>query len=87
MDEDDDGSARSEATFSFTVENISKLKEQVLSPPTYVRNLPWRIMVMPRSDQGQGRNMSLGFFLQCKKKLLFSIVLRIFELPNLIDSV
>ena len=34
MDEDDDGSARPEATFSFTVENVSRLKEQVLSPPT-----------------------------------------------------
>lgn len=66
MEEDEDGAARSEATFKFQVDNISRLRDQVLSPPTYVRNLPWRIMVMPRSDSGNSRNMSLGFFLQCK---------------------
>ncbi|ODN03308.1 Ubiquitin carboxyl-terminal hydrolase 7 [Orchesella cincta] len=65
QEEIEDSAARSEASFTFRVENISRLREQVLSQPTYVRNLPWRIMVMPRSDQGAGRNMSLGFFLQC----------------------
>lgn len=35
--EEDEGSARSEATFRYTVENISRLREQVLSPPTFVR--------------------------------------------------
>jgi len=66
MEDDEDGAARSEATFKYTVEGISKLREQVLSPPTFVRNLPWRIMIMPRADTGASRNMSLGFFLQCK---------------------
>jgi ubiquitin carboxyl-terminal hydrolase 7 len=79
--DEDEGSARSEASFRFSVDGISRLREQVLSPPTMVRNLPWRIMVMPRQDQGGAsgggggggggggpnaqRNMSLGFFLQC----------------------
>lgn len=75
MEDDEDGAARSEATFRFKVENISRLREQLLSPPTYVRNLPWRIMVMPRSDQGASRNMSLGFFLQCKHNFTESLLL------------
>ena len=41
----EDDESRPEATFSFTVPNISKLKETVLSPPCYIRNLPWKIMV------------------------------------------
>lgn len=60
--------ARSEATFRYTVENVSKMKDSQLSPPCYVRNLPWKIMVMPRqSQQAQDRTTqkSLGFFLQC----------------------
>lgn len=58
--------ARSEATFRYTVHNFSKLKESQLSPPCYVRNLPWKIMVMPRLSQTQDRQQqrSLGFFLQ-----------------------
>ena len=33
--------ARSEATFKYKIDNFSKLKDTVLSPPTFVRNLPW----------------------------------------------
>lgn len=64
MEEDE---ARSEATFQYVVHNFSKLKESQLSPPCYVRNLPWKIMVMPRTSQMQDRQQqkSLGFFLQC----------------------
>lgn len=64
MDEEE---TRAEATFKYTVENFSKLKESVLSPPCFVRNLPWKIMVMPRIALGNDRseNRSLGFFLQC----------------------
>ena len=59
--------ARSEATFHFSVPNFSKLKETMYSPPTFVRNLPWKIMVMPRTNPHQDRQpqRSLGFFLQC----------------------
>lgn len=64
MEEDD---ARSEATFRHTVFNFSKLKDSQLSTPCIVRNLPWKIMVMPRTSQTQERQQtrSLGFFLQC----------------------
>ncbi|KAL0278652.1 UNVERIFIED_CONTAM: hypothetical protein PYX00_000410 [Menopon gallinae] len=58
--------ARSEATFSFVVQNFSRLRESQLSPPCYIRNLPWKIMIMPRITQSQERSQkSLGFFLQC----------------------
>lgn len=70
-----DVEAASEATFRYTIEDFSNLKDSVLSPPVYVRNLPWKIMAMPRAGQQpaghdrQGQNVgqqkSLGFFLQC----------------------
>lgn len=65
MEEEDE--ARSEATFHFVVNGFSKMKETMLSSATYVRNLPWKIMAMPRTNQGQDRQptRSLGFFLQC----------------------
>lgn len=64
MEEDE---SRPEATFEFTVSNFSRMKESMLSPPCYVRNLPWKIMVMPRTSGPQERmpTKSLGFFLQC----------------------
>ncbi|XP_063971847.1 ubiquitin carboxyl-terminal hydrolase 7 isoform X1 [Diachasmimorpha longicaudata] len=64
MNEDE---ARSEATFRYTVKDVSTMKDSQLSPACYVRNLPWKIMVMPRSSQTQERQLqrSLGFFLQC----------------------
>ena len=40
--------ARSEATFQFKVDNISSIKDPVLSEPYFVRNLPWRIKISPR---------------------------------------
>nr|XP_032519443.1 ubiquitin carboxyl-terminal hydrolase 7-like [Danaus plexippus plexippus] len=63
----EDDEARSEATFRFTVHNFRNLKDSVLSPPCYVRNLPWKIMVMPRQAPSPDRQQqkSLGFFLQC----------------------
>ncbi|CAG2105168.1 unnamed protein product, partial [Medioppia subpectinata] len=65
MDEEDE--ARSEATFRYKIENFSKLRDTTLSPPTFVRNLPWKIMAMPRTNQAHDRQptKSLGFFLQC----------------------
>ena len=51
--EDDDDEARSEATFSFKVENFSQMKESALSPSCIVRNLPWKIMIMQRQTQTQ----------------------------------
>ncbi|XP_050425413.1 ubiquitin carboxyl-terminal hydrolase 7 isoform X1 [Adelges cooleyi] len=66
MDEDN---ARSEATFRYVVENFSKSKEQRLSAPCYVRDLPWKIMIMHRLGQdnrsAKPNQPSVGFFLQC----------------------
>ena len=55
MDDNDD--ARPQATFKFEVANFTQLSDSVLSEPTFVRNLPWKIMVMPRqlsSNSGSG---------------------------------
>lgn len=70
-----DVESASEATLRFTITEFSELKESVLSQPVYVRNLPWKIMAMPRAGQqpashdrqgqGVGQQKSLGFFLQC----------------------
>jgi len=63
---EDDDEARSEATFSFKVENFSQLRESALSPPCIIRNLPWKIMIMQRNPQNQERSgKSVGYFLQC----------------------
>ena len=40
--------ARSEATFQFKVDNISSIKDPVLSEPCIVRNLPWKIKIMQK---------------------------------------
>ncbi|XP_025409585.1 ubiquitin carboxyl-terminal hydrolase 7 isoform X2 [Sipha flava] len=66
MEEDN---ARPEATFRYAIENFSKSKEQRLSPPCYVRDLPWKIMIMHRVSQdnrsAKPAQPSVGFFLQC----------------------
>jgi len=70
-EEEEEDDARPEATFRFTVENFSQVNESVLSEPCMVRNLPWKIMVMPRQSHperggpGGGQSKSLGYFLQC----------------------
>uniref|UniRef100_A0A674AL53 Ubiquitin carboxyl-terminal hydrolase 7 n=1 Tax=Salmo trutta TaxID=8032 RepID=A0A674AL53_SALTR len=64
-DMEDDTSWRSEATCRFVVERFSRLSESVLSPSCFVRNLPWKIMVMPRFYPDRPHQKSVGFFLQC----------------------
>ncbi|XKL66747.1 hypothetical protein PGB90_010167 [Kerria lacca] len=68
MDAETDDDARSEATFIFTKDNFSKIKDTVLSPPCMIRNLPWKIMIMQRvinNNNADRSSKSLGFFLQC----------------------
>ncbi|XP_077980640.1 ubiquitin carboxyl-terminal hydrolase 7-like [Glandiceps talaboti] len=70
MQQDDDNmeedESRPEATFQFKIPNFSKLKETVLGEACMVRNLPWKIMAMPRQSQSSERPIrTLGFFLQC----------------------
>ena len=50
----------------FQVNDFTSLKETAMSPPTMVRNLPWKIMIMPRNsnDNSNGGRKSMGFFLQ-----------------------
>lgn len=66
--------ARPEATFKYEIENFSKSKEQRLSPPCYVRDLPWKIMIMHRVSQdnrsAKPAQPSVGFFLQVCETLL-----------------
>ena len=64
MTDDEFGYYRSEATFKFTVPDFHKLSESVTSPSTYVRGLPWKILVMPRPGH-DNRTKNLGYFLQC----------------------
>ncbi|XP_077591421.1 ubiquitin carboxyl-terminal hydrolase 7 isoform X2 [Stigmatopora nigra] len=64
-DGEEDTSWRSEATFRFVVERFSRLSESVLGPSCFVRNLPWKIMVMPRFYADRPHQKSVGFFLQC----------------------
>ncbi|TRZ03206.1 hypothetical protein DNTS_021041, partial [Danionella cerebrum] len=62
---EDDTSWRAEATFRFVVERFSRLTESVISPPYFVRNLPWKIMVIPRLYPDKPNQKSIGLFLQC----------------------
>ena len=64
---DADDGARSEATISFTVDNFSTVSEMILSPPTFVQNLPWKILILPRQTI-KGAAKSLGYFLQCNSQ-------------------
>ena len=52
----DDNDARPQATFKFEVANFTQLSDSVLSEPTFVRNLPWKIMVMPRQLSSNSGN-------------------------------
>ncbi|XP_034830302.1 ubiquitin carboxyl-terminal hydrolase 7-like [Maniola hyperantus] len=64
---EDEDPTRSEATFRFTVENLSQLKERVLSPPCYVRSLPWKILILIRNitTPNHQQQKALGVFIQC----------------------
>ncbi|XP_035681510.1 uncharacterized protein LOC118419270 [Branchiostoma floridae] len=59
--------SRSEATFRFMVENVSKVKERQYSHPCFIRNLPWKMYVARRDipDAQLPNNTSLAVFLQC----------------------
>ncbi|XP_019853744.1 PREDICTED: ubiquitin carboxyl-terminal hydrolase 7-like isoform X2 [Amphimedon queenslandica] len=58
---------KSNGLIKLTVPKVSQLEETYLSDPVYIRELPWRLMVMPknaRQDGGQ-ESKSLGVFVQC----------------------
>jgi len=57
---------KSSGTLVWTLD-LSEFNDTTFSPPLYVRNLPWRVMCIPRSSNAAGseRKPTLGFFLQC----------------------
>jgi len=66
MIEEVDDNCRAEGSILFEVNNVSKIKETVLSEAVMIRNLPWRIMVMPRYSTNQNERVkSAGIFVQC----------------------
>jgi len=69
--------ARPQATFRFEVENFSKPKNLRLSPPYYVRNLPWKIMITNRvfhdHRSTEPDQPCVGIFLQVSI-LFFSLI-------------
>ena len=42
--EEEEDPSRSEGIVHFVIRDFSKMPEQLLSEPTYVRNLPWSVM-------------------------------------------
>jgi len=63
-------SEQSQATINLKIENFIKLQDSILSPPAFIRNLPWRLIASPRNHDGQkaqdGQSIEyLGLFLQC----------------------
>ncbi|XP_064406140.1 ubiquitin carboxyl-terminal hydrolase 7-like [Halichondria panicea] len=60
---------QSEGTLVMTISNINKLSDQSFSEPVFIRNLPWRLMVMPREVNQDGEKVKcLGIFVQCNPK-------------------
>lgn len=45
---DEEDPCRSEGIVHFIIPNFSKLSEQILSDPTYIRNLPWLVVTSSR---------------------------------------
>ncbi|XP_019633489.1 PREDICTED: uncharacterized protein LOC109476912 [Branchiostoma belcheri] len=68
VDDEMEGESQAEATFRFTVDNFSKLKQKELSNVVFIRNLPWRVYAEPYYvPNGQPPyNKHLAVFLQCE---------------------
>lgn len=66
-----DGGRSEVTTFSFTVPNFSWLTERVVSPPTFIQTLPWKIMIVPNNTVNHNHSnstvshKSFGFYLVC----------------------
>jgi len=57
---------RAEGVIYFEIKNVSKIKETALSESVIIRNLPWKIMLMPRfTTSNNDRTKSAGIFVQC----------------------
>lgn len=62
--ETDDDPSKPEGSLHWALD-LSNFGETTFSPPLWVRNLPWRIMCIPRFTNGPEKKPTLGFFLQC----------------------
>jgi len=51
----------------FVVENVSRVRNTVLSDPVTIQNLSWRIMLMPQYSENDGGRIvrNAGIFVQC----------------------
>uniref|UniRef100_A0A914W615 Ubiquitin carboxyl-terminal hydrolase 7 n=1 Tax=Plectus sambesii TaxID=2011161 RepID=A0A914W615_9BILA len=70
MDSEEEDKYKPEATLRFELKNFTDFAkghdQQRLSPPQYVRGLPWKVLAIPReNNRGDRRTKALGFFLQC----------------------
>ncbi|XP_065899371.1 ubiquitin carboxyl-terminal hydrolase 7-like isoform X1 [Dysidea avara] len=64
--DEEDNFCKPEGVVRFSINNISKLSSSILSNSTYIRGLPWKLLVMPReSATKEGRVKGLGVFVQC----------------------
>ena len=56
-----------DATFQYKVKNVSKMQGTKVSPPCYIRRLPWKIEVGPmeKNEENGVLEKCLGFFLLC----------------------
>ena len=52
-------------SLTFTVNNFSKVKKELFSPPVIGHNLKWRIKINPTCDEKGQQTKSLGYFLIC----------------------
>lgn len=60
---------RSEGMIEFKIKDINNFSGKSLSAPVYIRDLPWRLLVMPREvNTNDGKVKSLGIFVQCNPK-------------------
>lgn len=63
----EENKSRPEATFAFQISEATSFfssDDYLLSDPCYVRNLPWRIIAIPRSGPDP-KSKGLGFFVEC----------------------
>ncbi|XP_057323404.1 uncharacterized protein LOC130666431 [Microplitis mediator] len=54
-----------ESKFQFTIEDVSKLRDTVTSPPCFIQHLPWNIIVKPEYESKTERR-PLGLSIICE---------------------
>lgn len=66
---EEDNAQPKKATFRYEINNFSKLEGTRLSPPCYINNFSWKILIMRNNNKNKRSTLtaqpSVGFFLQC----------------------